>query len=91
MCLAQAFTDISKEEQHRPAGRATWPAKSKANGSSMVRRRGGAGNVQAIVWARTDANPLNRGCRDRGSHGRQMAYASGWKADFERKSYRDKM
>jgi hypothetical protein len=44
-CLPQTFPDISKEQDRRPVGRATWPGKSKANGSSVARHRARAGNV----------------------------------------------
>jgi hypothetical protein len=45
MCLAQAFTDINKEEQRRAVERVTSPGKSNTNGSLVARHRGRAGNV----------------------------------------------
>ena len=40
MCLAQAFTDINKEEQRRAVERVTSPGKSNTNGSLVVGRSG---------------------------------------------------
>jgi hypothetical protein len=40
MCLAQAFTDINKEERRRAVERVTSPGKSNTNGSLVVGRSG---------------------------------------------------